>query len=123
MDNLSLPFVEMGNILMVPISDNMDDETVSALQERVLNLVSENEPYAVILGLATVEVIDSYLARMLSETVEMISLMGTRSILAGMRPSVAITTIDLGLQIKGAESALNVDRALKMLKKDENQSF
>lgn len=107
---------------MVPVSDNMDDDSVSALQEKVLNMVTEYEPAAVILDIATVELIDSYFARMLTETVQMISLMGTRTVLAGMRPPVAITTTDLGLEIKGASSALNVDKALEMLSNDRHGS-
>ena len=69
----------------------------------------------VILDISAVETLDSYFARVLSETVQMVILMGGKTVIAGMRPSVAITTTQLGLSVGNAETALNVDRALDMI--------
>ena len=68
-----------------------------------------------ILDISAVETLDSFFARTIAETAQMVALMGGRTVIAGMRPSVAITTTQLGLTLGGAMTALDVDRALDML--------
>lgn len=116
MASSDLSIIKLNDILVIPISDNLDDETVSDLQDKVLTKVHKHNPIGVIIDLSTVNLIDSFFARMLTETVKMISLMGTRSVLAGMGSTVAITTTQLGLEISGASRAMNVDEALKTLR-------
>lgn len=111
--------VKVRNILLVSIDDNMDDDTMAGLQDQVLNKVTRFNPSGVVFDLSAVAFVDSYFARLLTETVKMISLMGTRTVMAGMSPSIAITTTDLGLEIGEATTALNIDRALEILNKNQ----
>jgi rsbT antagonist protein RsbS len=107
--------IRMRDTLMVTMPADPDDATVSALQDRVLQTIEQSEARGVILDISAVETLDSFFARTLSETAMMVALMGGRTVIAGMRPSVAITATQLGLTLGSTLTALDVDRALTML--------
>jgi rsbT antagonist protein RsbS len=112
-DNIAV--LKVRDVLMITMPADPDDATVSALQEKVLATMLQTEAAGVILDIAAVETLDSFFARTIAETAQMVALMGGRTVIAGMRPSVAITTTQLGLTLGGAMTALDVDRALDML--------
>jgi rsbT antagonist protein RsbS len=107
--------VKVHDVLMVTVPADPDDETVSALQEQVLQAMERYDPKGLVLDIAAVETLDSYFARTVAETAQMVGLMGGKTIIAGMRPSVAITATQLGLTLGTVLTALDVDRALDML--------
>jgi rsbT antagonist protein RsbS len=111
----TISVIKLHNVLLVTVPPDPDDETVSALQERVLQAMERHEAKGLVLDIATVESLDSFFARTVVETVQMVELMGGRTVLAGMRPSVAITATQLGLTLGRALTALNVDQALDVL--------
>jgi rsbT antagonist protein RsbS len=92
-DNLSV--IKVRNILMVTVPPDPDDETISALQVEVLKAMERYEAKGLILDISTVQTLDSFFARTVSETAQMVSLMGGRTIIAGMRPHVAIAATQL----------------------------
>jgi rsbT antagonist protein RsbS len=112
MDKESLSVVKVKEILIVTVPSDPDDSTVSALQEKVLTRMERHQAKGIVLDLSAVETLDSFFARTVAETAQMISLMGGRTILVGMRPAVAITTTQIGLALGTIETALTVDRAL-----------
>ena len=112
-DNIAV--IKVRDVLMITMPADPDDATVSALQEKVMATMVQTEAAGVILDIAAVETLDSFFARTIAETAQMVALMGGRTVIAGMRPSVAITTTQLGLTLGGAMTALDVDRALDML--------
>jgi rsbT antagonist protein RsbS len=107
--------IKLHDVLMVTVPADPDDDTVSALQERILQTMERIEAKGLVLDISTVETLDSFFARTVVETVQMVALMGGRTIVAGMRPSVAITATQLGLTLGSALTALDVDRALDIL--------
>jgi rsbT antagonist protein RsbS len=107
--------IKVRDVLMVTMPADPDDATVSALQEKVLGVMQQTEAAGVILDISAVETLDSFFARTIAETAQMVALMGGRTVIAGMRPSVAMTTTQLGLTLGGAMTALDVDRGLDML--------
>lgn len=107
--------LRIRDVLMVVVPQDADDDTISCLQERVLQSMDLEKTRGLIIDLSTVETLDSYFARTVVETARMVALMGGKTVLAGMRPSVAVTTTQLGLRLSGAATALSVDRALTML--------
>ena len=113
----SISVIKMGDVLLLTVPPDPDDETVSALQERVLDAMVRYDSKGLVLDIATVETLDSFFARTVAETVQMVQLMGGLTVLSGMRASVAMTATELGLQLGGALTALNVDRALTLLKR------
>ena len=111
----SISVIKMGNVLMLTVPPDPDDETVSALQDRVLEAMVRYEAKGLVLDISTVETLDSFFARTVAETVQMVSLMGGRTVLSGMRACVALTATQLGLKLGDAFTALDVDRALTLL--------
>ncbi|PWU12871.1 MAG: anti-anti-sigma factor [Verrucomicrobia bacterium] len=107
--------IRVRDLLMVTLPSDPDDATVSALQHQVLEAMQKREPKGVVLDISAVETLDSFFARTVAETAQMVRLMGGRTIIAGMRPAVAITATQIGLTLGKIETALDVDRALEMV--------
>ena len=107
--------IKVRDILMVTVPADPDDDTISALQERVLGSMERYEARGLVLDISTVETLDSFFARTIAETAQMVGLMGGRTVIAGMRPSVAITATQFGLTLGNVSTALDVDRALDMV--------
>ena len=112
-ENISV--VKVRDVLLVTVPPDPDDSTVSSMQEQILQAMERFEPRGVVLDVSTVETLDSFFARTIAETADMVGLMGGRTVIAGMRPSVAITITQLGLTLGGPQTALDVDRALDMM--------
>jgi len=112
-ENISV--VKVRDVLMVTVPPDPDDETISALQAQVLQAMEQYQVKGLVLDISTVETLDSFFARTVVETVQMVALMGGRTVVAGMRPSVAITATQFGLTLGNALTALDVDRALYMV--------
>lgn len=112
-DNISV--LKVRDVLLVTVPPDPDDSTVAALQEHVLRAMERYEAKGLVLDIAAVEAVDSYFARTITETAQMVWLMGGRTVITGMRPSVAMTTVQLGLLFPNALTALDVDRALDVL--------
>jgi rsbT antagonist protein RsbS len=115
MTNQSISLVRVRDTLMVTMPADPDDLTVVVLQEEVLRAMERYRPKGLVLDISAVETLDSFFARTVTETSRMVALMGGRTVIAGMRPSVAITATQLGLTLGGTVTALTVDRALNLL--------
>jgi rsbT antagonist protein RsbS len=111
----SVSVIKLHDLLLVTVPPDPDDETISALQGRVLQAMAQHEAKGLVLDISTVQTLDSFFARTVAETVQMVGLMGGRTVLAGMRASVAVTATQLGLTVGNALTALDVDRALGLL--------
>lgn len=115
MTKQSISVVRVRDTLMVTMPADPDDGTVTTLQEEVLRAMERFRPKGLVLDISAVETLDSFFARTVTETSRMVALMGGRTVIAGMRPSVAITATQLGLGLGNTLTALNVDRALDVL--------
>jgi rsbT antagonist protein RsbS len=111
MDN-STSVVKVREILMVTMPADPDDSTVASLQQNVLGAMERYAAKGVILDISLVDTFDSFFARTISETAQMVMLMGGRALIVGMQPTVAVTATQMGLALSNIETALNVDRAL-----------
>ena len=116
-----ISIIKIYDVLVVTMPADADDATITALQEQVLSAVDRHVPKGVVMDISAVEALDSFFARTIVETVNMVALMGGRSVIVGMRPSVAITATQLGLSFKLSKmsSAVNVERALEMLREED----
>jgi rsbT antagonist protein RsbS len=115
MNNDAISVVKVRNILMVTMPSDPDDSTISALQERVLAAMERHEAKGIVLDISAVETLDSFFARTVSETAQMVAIMGGRTIIVGMRPAVAVTATQIGLTLGNIQAALTVDRALDLM--------
>ena len=107
--------MKVREVLMVAMPADPDDATISALQEQVLQAMDRFNAKALVLDISAVETLDSFIARTVVETARMVGLMGGKTVIAGMRPSVAITATQLGFTLNNVMTALDVDRALDIL--------
>jgi rsbT antagonist protein RsbS len=114
LQNEAIAVIKLRNTLLVTMPADPDDSTVAALQERTLEAMSKHEVRGLVLDLSKVEILDSYFARTVSETAQMVGLMGGETIIAGMRPSVAITATELGVTLGKTRTVMSVDRALEL---------
>ncbi len=112
-ENISV--IRVRDKLLVTIPPDPDDRTISLLQEKVLGAMEQSEALGLVLDVSMVETLDSYFARTIVETTDMVSMMGGSTVIAGMQPMVAITVTQLGLSLGRTMAALDVDRALDLL--------
>jgi rsbT antagonist protein RsbS len=117
MDHM-ISVVKVHHVLMVTMPPDPDDSTVTALQDKVLNAMEKYSAKGVVLDISAVETLDSFFARTVSETAQMVTLMGGRTIIAGMRPAVAVTATQIGLTLGNIETALTAERALDLAGRD-----
>ncbi len=122
MTDESLSIIKVRDVLVVTMPADPDDATVSALQERVLQAMERSPARGVVLDVSAVESLDSFFARTIAETTRMVGWMGGRTVLTGMRPSVAITITQLGLTLGKTRTALSVDRAFDILRDGPGQA-
>lgn len=118
MSRETITVIKVRNLLMVTMPADPDDATISALQEKTLESMQRFDAKGLILDLSKVDTLDSYFARTVTETGKMVNLMGGETIIAGMRPAVAITATQLGLNLGVTRTALGVDEALNMVEDD-----
>ena len=118
MQGNDISVIKVRHVLIVTMPPDPDDSTVSALQDRVLLAMEKYVPKGVVLDISPVETLDSFFARTISETAQMVKLMGGRTIVVGMQPAVAVTATQMGLTLGNIETALNVDRALDLYSVD-----
>lgn len=111
----AISIISVRKTLMVTVPADPDDATISALQEEVLAAMERLEAKGVVLDISSVETLDSFFARTVAETAGMVSLMGGRTVVVGMRPSVAVTATQIGITLGGIETALSVERALDLM--------
>ena len=112
MSDREAAIVRVRDILLVTLPPDPDDSLISAFQDTVMDAFERALAKALIFDLSAVEVFDSFFARTVSETASMVALMGGRTSIAGMRPVVAITVVQLGLPLSRVHRALTVDQAL-----------
>ncbi|MDQ0218837.1 STAS domain-containing protein [Peribacillus cavernae] len=112
---MRIPILKMYDLLLVSIQVELDDISALELQEDLLNKIHETTAKGVVLELTSMEIIDSYIARILGEIVSMAELMGTKVVLTGIQPAVAITLIELGIHLKSANTALDLEKGIEIL--------
>ncbi|MGB8507189.1 MAG: STAS domain-containing protein [Pyrinomonadaceae bacterium] len=117
MDGLQrIPILKVGRVLIVPIQVDMDDRTVMHLQERILSELERTSARGVLIDISLLEMVDSFIGRVLSDIAAMARIMDARTVVVGMQPAVAITLVELGLELRGVDTVLNVDEGIKLLR-------
>jgi rsbT antagonist protein RsbS len=110
-----VPILKIGSTLLVSIQVDLQDQSVQQLQEDVAERISTTGAKGVIIDITAVEIVDSFIGRMLSMIGSMSRLFDAQTVLVGMRPAVAITLVELGLTLDGVRTALNTEKGLRLL--------
>lgn len=108
--------VKWEDMLLLTLQGYMDDETAVSLAERLTGAVVQHGARAVVIDIAAVEVLDSFMARTLAGMASACRLLGAETVVVGMRPDVAMTLVELGMPLPGVRTALNLERALALLR-------
>lgn len=109
-----VPTIRLGACLLVPIQIELDDRTVGQLQEQLLTEIEEYRVRAVILDVAMVDVMDSYISYTLTETAAMARALGCRTLICGIQPAVALTLAQMGVELSGIVIARDLEHALAL---------
>ncbi|MEV3973448.1 STAS domain-containing protein [Streptomyces sp. NPDC050698] len=110
-----VPVLTLGGILLVTVQGELHDGTAEQLQHDIARRIAHSPVTGVVIDLSGVDVVDSFLGRVLAEIASSARLMTARTVLAGIRPAVAITLVELGLGLPGLVTALDVEQALSLL--------
>src|SRR5437868_2296092 len=113
-----IPVMKVGRVLIVPIQVDMHDQTVIHLQERILTELERTGARGVLIDISLLEMVDSFIGRVLSDIAAMARIMDARTVVVGMRPAVAITLVELGLELRGVDTVLNVDEGIRLLRSE-----
>ncbi len=113
----SIPILKLGEFLLVTIQVDMHDRLAMALQEDLTSRIVQTRARGVLIDISSLEVVDSFIGRMLSNVASMSKLLDAETVVVGMQPAVAITLVELGLSLEGVRTALNVDSGMEMLRR------
>jgi rsbT antagonist protein RsbS len=112
-----VPIIRVGEVLIASVQEDINDGEAADLQDDLLQALERTGATGVILDVATLQLIDSYLGRMLREIALGARLLGAQTVVVGIQPAVAMTLVELGLELPGVYTALDSDRGLRLLKR------
>ena len=110
-----IPILKMGDCLLVSIQVDMDDRLAISLQNHLTDRVVKHHARGVLLDISTLEMVDSFIGRLLGSIATMTRVLGAETVVVGMRPAVAITLVELGLSLGKLRTALNVEIGMELL--------
>jgi rsbT antagonist protein RsbS len=110
-----IPILKMGDFLLVTIQVDMHDELALSLQEDLTARIARHASRGVLIDISSLEIVDSFIGRMLANIAAMSRVLDAQTVLTGMQPAVAITLVELGMSLPGIRTALNVERGMELL--------
>src|SRR3954462_2027619 len=112
-----IPILRMGDFLLVTIQVDMHDQLALKLQDDLSNAIQRHAAKDVLIDISTLEMVDSFIGRMVADISGMGRILGAETVLVGMQPAVAITLVELGLSLPGVSTALDVERGMALLRR------
>ena len=112
-----IPILRMGEFLLVTIQVDMHEQLALKLQDELSMAIQKNASRGVLIDISTLEMVDSFIGRMVADISGMAKILGAETMLVGMQPAVAITLVELGLSLPGVATALNVERGMAQLRR------
>ena len=110
-----IPILKIKDKLIVSLQDVLTDRSAIQFQNDLLEKIYSTKIKGVLIDISVLDIVDSFLGKILSDTSKMIKLLGAELVIVGMRPSVAITLVELDLQISGVSTALDIDQGIEKL--------
>jgi rsbT antagonist protein RsbS len=115
-----IPIIKIRDYLIVSIQVDMHDKLAIQLQSQILEEIARTGAKGVLIDISVLEMVDSFIGRMLSGMASMAAVMDTSVVIVGMQPAVAITLVELGLEMPGVDTALNMEKGMEMLERRLN---
>jgi rsbT antagonist protein RsbS len=116
-----IPILKVDSFLLVTIQVELHDELAMSLQDDLTQKLLKTNSHGVLIDISALEIVDSYIGRMLSQISAIVSIMDATMVLVGMRPAVAITLVELGMTMTSVRTALNVDKGLALLRRSMDE--
>jgi rsbT antagonist protein RsbS len=111
-----IPILRMGRFLLVTIQVDMHDRLALQLQDDLTDRIVKDRAHGVLIDISSLEVVDSFIGRMISNIAAMARVLDAQTVVVGMQPAVAITLVELGLSLTGVRTALNIDKGMALLR-------
>lgn len=113
---MRIPILRLGRILLSSVQTDLTDADAIQFQSDVVNKIAEIEALGIIIDITALEVVDSFMARVINDTANMARLLGAEVVICGVQPYVAMTLVEMGRDLIGADCTFNLDQALEMIK-------
>lgn len=111
-----IPILRMGNFLLVTIQLDLYDRLATNLETDLVSMVNKTQAKGVLIDISALSIVDSFMGRILGNIGNMARIMDAETVVVGMQPAVAITLVELGLELKGVHTALNVVKGMELLR-------
>ena len=111
-----IPILKIGDHLLVSIQVDMHDRLALALQDDLTERIVKHHARGVLIDISALELVDSFIGRMLGNIAAMSRILDAQTVVVGMRPAVAITLVELGISLPGVKTALNVEKGIELLR-------
>ncbi|WP_345945784.1 STAS domain-containing protein [Pseudomonas sp. dw_358] len=118
-----IPILKMGKYLLLTIQVDMHDQLALDLQEDLTQQIVRHNAKGVLIDISSLEIVDSFIGRMLSHIANVSRILDARVIVVGMQPAVAITLVELGLSLEGIATALNVEKGMRWLENNVTEDL
>jgi rsbT antagonist protein RsbS len=113
-----IPILRMGEFLLITVQVDMHDRLALQLQDDLTEKIVQHSSRGVLIDISALEVVDSFIGRMLGNIASMSRVLDAQTVVVGMRPAVAITLVELGMSLPGIRTALTVERGMEILRAD-----
>lgn len=113
---MNIPILRLGEILLTSIQVDLTDQDVLEFESDVLTMVNETKASGIVIDITGLDVVDSFMARVFNDTATMVRILGTETVITGMQPTVALTLVEMGQDLSGIETALNLESGLERIK-------
>ncbi|MEU3186743.1 STAS domain-containing protein [Streptomyces sp. NPDC006923] len=117
-----VPVLQIGDVLLVSIQVDLEDQTVLNLQEDLAEQIVARAARGVVIDITAVEIVDSFVGRMLATIAAISRMLDAETVVVGMRPAVAITLVELGLSLGGVRTALDLEKGLALLRRSDSRT-
>jgi len=117
-----IPILKLGDCLLVTIQVDMHDRLAITLQDDLTQRVADTRARGVLIDISALEVVDSFIGRMLGNIAGMARVLDARTVVVGMRPAVAITLVELGMDLAGVRTALDVEKGMALISESMNSA-
>jgi rsbT antagonist protein RsbS len=114
-DTIRIPIIKLRDVLIVSIQVSLSDAVVMQLKDDITNKIEHSQARGLVIDVSGIDIMDSYISRTIRDIGLVARLMGVRTVISGLDPMIAMTLVEMGLELKGVQTALDLESALELL--------